>query len=346
MSRRTATLVVSGALLMVLAVVAALLPVPYVTLSPGPTANTLGTEGDEPLVSIEGTRTYPTEGNLDLTTVAVAGGPGNDLDLLSALKGWFDSDVAVVPRDQVYPPDRSEQEVERENAQQMQTSQQDATAAALRYLDIPVTEHVVVQSVSPDSPAEGVLRAGDVVRAVDGTAVQTPEQTRTAIGRHDPGEAVALELERKGEPLTVTITTARADDGRAVVGFVPASDYTFPFEVDIEIDEVGGPSAGLMFALSIVDMLEPGALTGGEHIAGTGTITDDGEVGPIGGVQQKVVGARDAGATVFLTPSGNCADAAAADVDGIELVKVDTLAGAVEALEALDTGEGTGPTCD
>lgn len=351
MSRRTITLLVAGGLLVVLFAVAWFLPVPYVAMSPGPTANVLGKADGKPVVEIEkGTRTYATDGELDLTTVAVTG-PAQRLDLLSALGDWLASDVAVVPRSYLYGDEDTPEEIERQNVQQMETSQHDAVAAALAAVDIdvPVVNAMVYELVD-GSPAVGKLELGDVLVAVDGTEVTDAEHVVELIGSHKPGDKIKLDVTRDGEPTTVTVTTAAHPDDpkRAFVGFEPRPGYDFPFDVTINIDQnIGGPSAGLMFAVAIVDKLTPGALTGGEHIAGTGTIDGAGEVGGIGGIQQKIAAAKAAGASVFLTPEPNCPMAAAAGVEDIRLVRVATLDDAVEALGALRDGDvGSVPSCD
>jgi PDZ domain-containing protein len=345
MSRRVATLGVAGLLLVLLAAVAALLPVPYVLLEPGPTSNTLGSADGKPLIRIEGRRTYLTSGNLQLTTVGVLGGPGQQLDLITALRGWFDRDVAVVPEETVYPEGGTEEQIKQQNAEEMQSSQENATTAALRELNIPVTSHVVVQSIARGSPALGKLKAGDEIVAVDGRPVTTPQRVRAHITSLPPGDTVTFTVERGGREQQVEVATKAGPEGQAQVGIVPGVTFTYPFKVEISLKDVGGPSAGLMFALGIVDKLTPGALTGGKFIAGTGTIDPEGRVGPIGGIAQKLVAAKEAGAAAFLVPAGNCDEAAPAAPDGLRLVRADTLSNAVDALDAIRTGTGTVPAC-
>lgn len=344
MSRRAVTLAVAGILVVLLSAVAALLPVPYVALSPGPTTNTLGSVGRTVLIRIDGRRTYPANGHLDLTTVSVLGGPRQRMDLVSALRGWLNHDIAIVPEETIYPKNESATEVEQQSAAEMKDSQENATTAALRQLGIQVDTRVVVDKLGPSSPSKGKLQPGDVIREVDGQQVLGGAALRALITRHKPGEPVQLAIDRGGRRLDVTVTTAKADDGRAIVGILTRDEATYPFTVQISLKDVGGPSAGLMFALGIVDKLTPGSLTGGAFIAGTGTIDDGGHVGEIGGIAQKMVGAREAGATVFLTPAGNCAEALRNAPKGLRLVKVDTLASAVSALDSLRAGRAV-PSC-
>ena len=339
MSRRVLVLAVAGFLTVLLAAAAALLPVPYVALQPGPTTNTLGAVGGKELIRIEGRRTYPDRGHLDLVTVSVLGGPRQRLDLVTALRGWLDDRIAVVPETSVYPKGETAEQAERESAAEMTQSQQDATTAALRELGIPVTSTVVVTGLSPRSPSDGVLEQGDRIVSVDGRRVTDGTALRDAITAKDPGQPVRLVVRRDGAERRLSVTTkAAGDDGRAIIGITTRDEVRYPFTVDISLQDVGGPSAGLMFALGIVDKLTPGSLTGGKYIAGTGTIDSAGDVGEIGGITQKMLGARGKGATVFLSPPGNCAQARATKPDGLRLVKVATLADAVSALDDLRAG--------
>lgn len=348
MSRRSATLGVAGVLLVALVAVAALFPVPYVVYSPGPVENTLGEYDGQKVIQVEGAPTYPTSGNLDLTTVGVTRA-STELGLLSALRAWVDPRYAVVPRELVYPDDVTSEQVQQENAEQMSRSQESSKVAAIRKAGGTVPESVVVEAIVEGSPAVDRLKAGDVIRTVDGTAVTAAEQVRDLVQRHQPGEEVVFDVERDGEPTTVLVpTAAKADDPAvAVVGVSPAAGYDFPYEVEITLGEdIGGPSAGLMFSLGIYDTLTPGELTGGEHIAGTGTLTAAGEVGPIGGIQQKIVAADDEGAVAFLAPADNCAEASGARNGDMRVVRVATLDEAVTAVEAIAAGDLDGlPTC-
>jgi Lon-like protease len=349
MSRRGVTLIVVSVLIVVLAAVGFVMPVPYVALSPGPTENTLG-KNDQgvPLIQIQGRQVYTDTGHLNFTTVAYQGGPEDPIDLFTALRGWLSSDTAVVPQEAIFPPSQSTKQVQQQDVQQMAGSQQNATAAALTELKIPFENIVVVASVTKGMPADGKLLPGDQLVAIDGTKTATAADVMAVMKPHKPGDKIVVTVKRAGKDLQIPITTVASQDGRnrAVMGILPGPDFQFPLTVKISVGDIGGPSAGLMFSLGIYDKLTPGGLTGGKFVAGTGTIDPSGTVGPIGGIQQKMIAARDAGATIFLTPKDNCKEAVPAAPSGLRLVRADTMDGAVKALEALRANPAAQvPTC-
>ncbi|MFC4905875.1 PDZ domain-containing protein [Actinomadura gamaensis] len=346
MSRRAVTLAVASALVLVLAVVGAVMPVPYVALMPGPTTNTLGDNGKGvPLVQIDGRQTYPDNGHLNFVTVTYRGGPEARIDLFTALRGWLSSDTAIVPEETIFPKHESQQQVDAENTRQMQDSQQNAEAAALHELGIAVPTRVVVNSVQQGRPAAAQLAANDEITAVNGVKTSTVAQVKAEMNKAGVGGRVDLDVLRADKPVKAALTTVAGQDGKPVVGMVLSEDYKFPFKINISVGDIGGPSAGLMFSLSIVDKLTPQSLTGGKFIAGTGTITPEGQVGPIGGIEQKMIAARRAGATIFLTPKDNCAEALSARPKGLRLVRADTLHGAIQSLNAINSGRGDVPAC-
>ncbi|MEU5635295.1 PDZ domain-containing protein [Streptomyces rishiriensis] len=354
MPRRTATMLASTLMLIALLCAGVLIPVPYAEMSPGPTVNTLGDHDGEPVLQIAGRRTYATSGNLNMTTVRVTSADYR-MNLVEAVYGWLAHDTKVVPHDTLYPDGKTEEQSTQENAEEFSQSQESAKVAALKELKVPVTSWVIVSTVVKGSPAEGRLHAGDVIKAVDGAAVKQPGDVAKLVTKHKPAEKVvftivpakeqaAAEKAHKAATGTqdVTVTTATSDDSgqkRAIVGISAGTDHTFPFTVDIKLADVGGPSAGLMFALGIYDKLTPGSLTGGKFVAGTGTIDDDGKVGPIGGIELKTVGARSQGAQYFLTPAENCAAAAKDTPSGLKLVKVNTIDDALGALKDIRSGD-------
>jgi PDZ domain-containing protein len=342
-TRRTLTLLLASVLAIGLTLVAAVARVPYVALAPGPTYNTLGEHQGKPVISVAGRQTYPDTGHLNMTTISVV----TQLTLVQALRGWFQHDLAVVPRDVIYPPDQSDDQVRAEDQAAMRESQDVATTAALRELGVPGTTRVLVGSVTAKAPAEGKLKADDQLTAVDGTAVTSAKQLRELIGRRTPGQPVRISYLRGGRPAEVTVVTSSTTEAngavRPVIGVQTTERTDYPIKVSISLSDVGGPSAGLMFALGILDKLEPGSLTNGRFIAGTGTIDGDGHVGPIGGIQQKLIGARSKGAEVFLVPAANCTEALSGPPKGLKLIKVATLKGALGELQKLQSGAATTP---
>ena len=344
MSRRSLTLAIAGLATVAAIAVAVLFPVPYVILTPGPTLNTLGKDSSgQPLISVTGHPTYSTSGHLNLVTISYEGGPGSNMSIFQALRAWLDPSEAVVPQSELFPPGQTAQQTQAQDTEQMTSSQQLATAAALTELHIKYQTQVEVQSTVPGYPASKVLKAGDVIEAVDGKPVTGEASLSSMIDAHPVGSTLQLEVLRAGKTLTIPVAS-KTSGGTAVVGVQVQVQYKFPFNVRISVGDIGGPSAGMMFALGIIDKLTPLNLTGGKFIAGTGEITASGQVQPIGGIQQKMVGARDAGATVFLAPAGNCSDTAGAVPAGLRVVKVSTLSQAVSDLEAIKAGKSV-PSC-
>jgi PDZ domain-containing protein len=334
--------------------VVALLPSPYAVEQPGPVYNTLGSSGAgkarAPLISIPGETTYPTTGRLDLLTVSVLGSVTGGPSWLDLAEAWLNPTKAVIPLEAVFPQGESQKQAERDSAQQMTSSQQSAIAAALTQLGDPVKGIVTIGTVQAGSAAAGLLRQGDVVTSYAGSTIQDSCSLQNAVLAHGPS-AATVAITRDGTSRTIRITPKRVADGsggtRPLLGVSTSADITPPFPVRLRIDDVGGPSAGMMFALGIVDKLTPGALTGGRHVAGTGTICGDGQVGAIGGIVQKMSAARAAGATLFLAPEENCTEVVGHIPSGLDVVPVTRLSGAIEALEHVrDQGSAKGlPTC-
>lgn len=334
MGRRGLTVLIGAVLAMGLTVLVGQANVPYVQLEPGPTYDTLGKDGKgKDVITVTGTATSTSAGQLRFVTIGVR----SDLTLLEALRGWWRDDDAVVPREMIYPPDQTEQQIEQQNAEDFAQSQSAAETAALTELGYPSV--VRVKEVAKGLPSDGVLRVGDQIDSIDGTAVDSPPKLLELIRAKPVGTTLTVGITRGGLRATVKITTVAGEDGTPRIGIVPEVSQTQPFSVSVPVDNVGGPSAGLMLALGIMDKLKPEDLTGGKIIAGTGTIDDDGHVGPIGGVPQKLVAAKRDGATIFLTPKENCAEAVQNAVPGLMLVQVTSLDDALAALTALRSGQ-------
>jgi PDZ domain-containing protein len=344
MSRRSLTLLIASVGTAAAIAVSVLVPVPYVILGPGPTLNTLGQDSSgKPLITISGRASYPTTGHLNMVTVSYQGCQGDRFNIFTALVAWLNPHQAVVPESEICPAGQTQQQTQQQNTQEMTGSQQLATAAALTELHIPYSTQVVVVQAEKGLPAYGVLKSGDVITAVDGKPVTGQASLTALIAAHPAGSTLTVTVTRNGQRKQVRVGT-KESGGRPVMGVQVTGQYKFPFAVTISVGDIGGPSAGLMFALGIIDKLTRLDLTGGKFIAGTGEIEASGKVDAIGGIQQKMVGARDAGATVFLTPASNCADTKGAVPAGLRLVKVSTLAQAVGYLQDLKAGRAV-PSC-
>jgi PDZ domain-containing protein len=231
----------------------------------------------------------------------------------------------------------------------MVSSQDTAIAVALEALGEPVTPALEVLLVADGSPADGALAVRDIFRAVDGKPLAADVETaskelRAAIKATPPGQQITFTVLRDGEEVDVPVTPEEPSStlfglitltGSPAVGIQLGQGFVFPFDVSVTIDpRIGGPSAGLMFSLAIYDTLTEGSLTGGGRVAGTGEIDYDGTVGAIGGIQQKIVGAREAGAQLFLVPADNCDDADGAHNGDMRLVKATAFADARASIEA------------
>jgi PDZ domain-containing protein len=348
MTRRRTALSVGTLVLLVLVAVAVFVPMPYVVMSPGVTENTLGSFRGHPVITVKGHQTYPTAGHLDLTTVSVTS-PDSHPRLPDVLRAWWSSNEIVLPRDVVYPPQQSVAAVNKQNQTEMLDSQTYAVAAGLKEAGIDAIK-VEVAAVQTGTPADGVLQKSDEILAFNGAKVDSTQALVDAISAKPPGSHLQMEIQRGTKTMTVAMTTVAAPDDptKSHIGVQLFDAFKPPFSVKIALgQDIGGPSAGLMFSLGVYDMITPGKLTGGRYIAGTGTIDPEGVVGPIGGIQQKIAGAYANGARVFLVPASNCAEAGQSTLAGkIDLIKVSTVDGAVKALEAFDKGSSSSlPRC-
>lgn len=309
--------------------------VPYVALSPGMTVNTLGDVDGKQVVQVDGAVDPNPTGHLNLTTVSVTDG----LSLFDALGLWITGRGQLQPRELYFPRGTTPEQMREETKQQMVGSEQNATGAALTYLQRPTVPGV--GGIAANSPAKDTLELGDILLAVDGRPLATVNAFVEEIRSRKPGDTVALTIKRGDAEQTVDVTlAARPDDANQ--GYLGVTATVFNADPNVKIiynvGDIGGPSAGLMLSLAVVDRLTPGNLANGEFIAGTGTITPDGTVGRIGGITHKLAGARGDGATIFLVPAENCAEALTDVPDGLELIKVETIGGAVDALAAVRNG--------
>jgi PDZ domain-containing protein len=293
------------------------------------------------VISTADVKTYESETRLDITTVSLLGNRDSTPGWLQVLTAWIDPDQVVLPLDEVYPPQLSTEQVRAESTAQMEVSQQDAIAAALTQLGYELDRQLYVASVIADTPASKKLVAGDYLLAVSSVTVTTYEELREQIQLSE-GNNVVIKVLRDGKPMEFELTPEQKDNAwviGAMVGYV----YDFPVDIELQLGDVGGPSGGLIFALGIYDVLTEGSLAGKTHIAGTGTITADGKVGPIGGIELKLIAARNAGATLFLAPAGNCSEVIGQIPSGLSVVIVKDLESALTAIEDFNTGKPVPP---
>lgn len=305
---------------------------PYVAFSPGPVGDAI-----DVVVATDDVEVYPPDDELFFLTVSVTGGGVN---VYEAITAGFDPTVDLVRRQAVRRDDETDEEYKQRNLDAMDQSIDTAVAVALDRSGVPVkieSDGVLVVDLVEGSGAAGVLQPDDVIVAVDGEPVQLGGDIGVVIGDKSPGDTVSIDIVRDGDPMTVEVELTASEDGsRTLIGIL-AQTANPRYPISIETSNVGGPSAGMMYTLAIMDLLVDGDLARGHVIAGTGTIRADGTVGNIGGVRQKVVAAEAAGADVMLVPAGNYEEALTAPRESMELISVATIDEALAALEGLDS---------
>ncbi|MBF4160705.1 YlbL family protein [Nocardioides acrostichi] len=345
MTQRLVAIFVALPLTLALFAAALFVPLPYATYMPGPTINVLGEVNGSETVSVRGAKTYRDDGELRMTTVSVSP-VGDRLSLVGLMRAWFDPHDAVYPYDFVHPKDVSAEQDQQQGAVDMVTSQDLAIANALTALGYQVKPTLQVAYVDPDTPADGALKVRDTLLELNGQKITGAQMLVKGIRATPAGDSITLTILRNGKKRTVTVKP-KDSDGVPRVGFTPGRGFTYPFQVAVNIDpNIGGPSAGLMFALAIYDTLTPGSLTGGGDVAGTGTIDVNGKVGPIGGIQQKIAGAEADGVQLFLVPPDDCKEALEVDDGSPRLVKAPTFESALESVQTwADDHDATLPSC-
>ena len=357
-----------------LLVAALVVPMPYVVQSPGPTVDVIGSSDGTPRIEISGVDPDTGEpvvldpvhdgsdgddqsgdavGQLRMVTVSEQGGPGNRLNAVQLVDAWLDPRRTVVPYDQVYPEGVTQEQVTQAGQVQMESSQSTAGVAALEHLGWTVPATVTVEGAVEGSGAAGEVEQGDVLTALttpDGTVHQVDSASVpfSVMRSVEPGSRVTLTVTRDGEEIEIPVETSEPADGSegSKLGIYLSADVDMPLDVTIHLEKIGGPSAGTMFALGIIDRLTPGDLTGGQSIAGTGALGYDGQVLAIGGIRQKMWGAARDGSTWFLAPSANCPEVVDHVPDGLRVVRISTLDDALGAVESIAAGTGDSlPTC-
>lgn len=311
----------------------AVLPTGYVIERPGQSFDVMGEVDGEAVITSSDVRTYESESKFDILTVSLVGNRDYTPNWIQVLLAWADSEQVVLPLDEVYPPQFSQEEIRAESSLQMEISQQDAIAAALRHLGYDVPGQLYVNSVIADAPSSGILIAGDFVEAINGVKVLNFDALKAEIQKSEGNELV-MSVVRDGKPLDLKIKPEQ-NDGTWVVGAMVGTTYDFPVEVELQLGDVGGPSGGLIFTLGIIDTLTPDSLAGSKHLAGTGTISPDGAVGAIGGIELKMIAAKRSGADLFIGPYANCSEIEGNIPEGLEVLAVRDLSEALAAIEAL-----------
>lgn len=319
-----------------LAVVAFLLPTGYVIERPGDTFDVMGETSGVPIIEISGAETYESDSRFDVVTVSVVGNQDATPNWLEILSAWINPDQIVLPVDEVFPPNRSTEDVRAESVAMMEQSQQEAIAAALTSLGIEIPRALYISSVTAEGPASQILVAGDFVSSVDGTRVETVEQLRAQIQLTEGEESIITVL--RDETSQSFSVLPEFDGENYLLGVMVGYTYQFPIDVSLQLGNVGGPSGGLMFALGIYDQLTPGSLASDNHVVGTGTISAEGDVGPIGGIRLKMLAAQREGANLFLAPAANCSEVVGNEPEELLVVPVADLEQAIKITEEFSAG--------
>ena len=352
LSARGKALLVGLILTSLLVGLGAAVRIPYVAIGPGSTINTLGTFEGKDIFTFSGNdvpdstkETFGDGSHLNMTTVSVTDG----MTLFGAIGLWATGNFTLVPREEQFPPNKTVEQVQQENAKSFSDSQSLSEIAALRYLK-KYPEVTYVGSIPEGSPSAAVLDPQDQIVAINDQPVTTIDSLRAILATTLPEQVAKVTVKRPGTDGTTSVVdvkvTLAANPGSASYGFLgitPQQRPAAPFTISnsLATSGIGGPSAGLMFTLGIIDRLTPGDLASGHFIAGTGTIDENGAVGPIGGIVLKLITAKDAGASDFLVPADNCAEALTRVPAGLTLIKVSSLTDAMTALDEISKGQPT-----
>lgn len=345
---RNAVAISASILFVAFAAVLVLTPVPFVTWRPGTPVDVYGSTDNGPIINVSGAPTYDVSGQLLLTVVSTST-VSSTVSLPEAMMVYFAKDSDAMPRERIYPPGRSDDEVTQEAVESMDTSRANAIVAALRAAGVSVAERPMIVSVTTSGPAADRLEPADLVLAVNGQSVSTTNEVVNTIGDVTVGRNVTFDILRDGAEESVTVTTAGSpqDPARAMIGIALGVGYEYAPQVSYGLgSDIVGPSAGLVFALGIYDHLTEGGLLDGRIVAGTGEIDPSGQVRSIGGVREKIKGAEVNGAEIFLLPADNCESVGDLET-GVTLVPVSTLRDAIAALQFIAEGNlAEVPSCD
>lgn len=336
---------IAGTLALLLVGLILFLPTNFVVRTPGPVLNTLGEYNDKELITISGEKSYQSDSVLDMTTIYVQGGGQNRVSTPVVLEALFNPNKDIVPEETMIPRGVTSEERGAANDSMMVSSQELSIAAAMNELGHKYKTWLEVADFSTDTNKK-TLKPGDRLLAFENKPVTSLDELKAQLdARGEKTSTMTVERTSAGKSpkkVDVKVSTTAGDEGQRQLGVYLSTSFEFPIDVKFGVEEVGGPSAGMMFALAIIDRLTEGSLAGGHHIAGTGEITADGEVGPIGGIAQKMVAAKADGASVFLAPAENCSDVSGRVPKGLNVVKIATLHEARQALEQI--AQGTDPS--
>lgn len=323
-------------------VVAGAMPAPYVIEMPGPVFNAMSKMDGTPIITVTGADTYASKDRFDVLTVQTRGTPESAPTWAEVLLANLNSEMIVVPMSQVYPPGYTGEIEKQQTTQMMLDSQRDAIAVALRKLGYKFDSFVAVDSIRNDTPADGVFQVDDQILSVNGKPVQFFEDITSQVSS-SKGQELTFMVLRDGKREELKVKAFKDTDGKYRVGVFVGNRYDFPVNIKIYLGDVTGPSAGLMFSLSIYDLMTPGDLSGGAHVAGTGTISSTGEVGAIGGIRLKMIAAKNAGAEYFIAPRSNCDEVIGHVPKGITVKTVETFEDALALLDDIEQGIPVSP---
>lgn len=321
-------------------------PTPFLVEQPGPVYNLFSTIDSKPVISIAGRKTYPATGSFNMLTVTLQGTSSKGASWFEVGLAKIDETKKILKITDVYPPGWDDAKLNEESDVMMLDAQANAKAAALNLVEIPYQSFETVTLVNLTGAAGKILRAGDKVINVQGKRATDLTQIKKLVQATNGKTPVVLDIIRGSKPMTVSITPKKVD-GEWRIGVYISAVPEFPFKIDIQVGNVGGPSGGQMLALAIYDQLTPGSLTGGQNVAGTGTVDSAGNIGPIGGIVQKMFGTSRAGIKWFFAPSANCDEVIGHIPKGISVIKVSTLQDSLEALKVISSGGDATklPTC-
>lgn len=318
----------------------------YVIYSPGPTLDTLGKiDQDTYLITIDGKPRKETKAELHMTTVSQQGGPDRYVSGLNLITAWLDDEKEIEKAEKVYPQNVTREQIDTFNKTQMSMSQQNAVVAALYELGKNPISELKIKEADKSSSFYKLVEKGDEILSISTNSLtasgSNAKEFYDLLANTEPKTPITMEIKRKGEVIKLegkTIPPAEnSTNGMkgSRLGIFLESNYKFDDKIQFALKEIGGPSAGLIFSLSIIELLSDENILGDEKIAGTGTMSPNGKVGPIGGIRFKLIGAKKQNIKWFIMPKSNCTEAMEKPVEGIRSIPVETLKEALEVVEKI-----------